>query len=150
MLARLSPVLGRHSSWIPPARKLFYRTLPTEPTGRPLWPADPGRGREPISHCLGGGLARCQYGCGTIFKLDSAEDFTVLHTFVGSTDGGSPYGGLVQDVAGNFYGTTEYGGVSGCSEYGCGSVFKLDHAENLKCSIYLLEARTAQVPGQGC
>ena len=150
MLARLSPVLGRHSSWIPPARKLFYRTLPTEPTGRPYGRLIRDAAGNLFGTAGGGGLARCQYGCGTIFKLDSAEDFTVLHTFVGSTDGGSPYGGLVQDVAGNFYGTTEYGGVSGCSEYGCGSVFKLDHAENLKCSIYLLEARTAQVPGQGC
>jgi len=77
----------------------------------------------------GGGLAGCaQYGCGTVFKLDAAGNFTVLHAFVGPTEGGSPYGGLVQDAAGNLYGTTEYGGIARCPEYGCGSVFKLDHA----------------------
>jgi len=80
----------------------------------------------------GGGLAGCaQYGCGTVFKLDVAGNFTVLHTFVGPTEGGSPYGGLLRDAAGNFYGTTEYGGSAACPEYGCGSVYKLDHAGNL-------------------
>ncbi len=28
-----------------------------------------------------GGSSVCQYGCGTIFKLDTSNNFTVLHNF---------------------------------------------------------------------
>jgi uncharacterized repeat protein (TIGR03803 family) len=73
-------------------------------------------------------------GCGTVFKLsrchedhfkakncdDSTRKFTVLFTFSGR-DGALPYGGLVQDEAGNLYGTTLFGGDQ---EFG-GVVFRL-------------------------
>ena len=58
-----------------------------------------------------------------------AQTFTLLYQFTGGLDGGSPLGGLVQDGAGNFYGTTSAGGVVGgtCKiVQGCGGVFKLD------------------------
>src|ERR1700733_10416202 len=45
-------------------------------------------------------------GCGTIFKLDSAGNMTVLHAFSLGTDGGFPVGALLRDVAGNLYGLT--------------------------------------------
>jgi uncharacterized repeat protein (TIGR03803 family) len=83
---------------------------------------------------LGGGDAsgRCQaIGCGVVFKLDpSTSNYTVLYTFTGAADGGQPSAGLVQDSAGNFYGTTSSGGanVSVCGGFGCGVVFKLDPA----------------------
>ena len=35
-----------------------------------------------------------------------AQTFTLLHTFTGAPDGANPLAGLVQDAAGNFYGTT--------------------------------------------
>jgi uncharacterized repeat protein (TIGR03803 family) len=57
---------------------------------------------------------------GTVFKVDSTGKETVLHSFNGSTDGGSPYAGLLRDAKGNFYGTTSTGGASGY-----GTVFKL-------------------------
>jgi uncharacterized repeat protein (TIGR03803 family) len=47
----------------------------------------------------------------------------VLYSFTGGADGGGPYGGLVRDSAGNLYGTTLLGGVTG---QGYGVVFKLD------------------------
>jgi len=56
------------------------------------------------------------------------QTFTVLHTFTGGADGGSPYAGLTQDSAGNFYGTTAYGShVGSTCPYGCGVVFKISH-----------------------
>jgi uncharacterized repeat protein (TIGR03803 family) len=81
---------------------------------------------------LGGGDAsgQCQaIGCGVVFKLDpSTGAYTVLYAFTGGADGGQPVGGLIQDSADNFYGTTSSGGanVSVCGGFGCGVVFKLD------------------------
>ena len=37
----------------------------------------------------------------------------MLHTFGEGKDGASPGGGLVFDAAGNLYGTTEGGGLTG-------------------------------------
>jgi uncharacterized repeat protein (TIGR03803 family) len=62
---------------------------------------------------------------GTIFKVDPSGNETVLHTFIGGADGAYPQGGLIKDPAGNFYGTTEEGGGTGCENLGCGMVFEL-------------------------
>jgi uncharacterized repeat protein (TIGR03803 family) len=68
-------------------------------------------------------------GCGTIFKLDSAGKFRVLHTFHGMDGGPFPDGWLVQDNAGNLYGMSGNGGdLSTCSGLGCGVVFKVDRS----------------------
>jgi len=65
-------------------------------------------------------------GYGTVFKLNAKGKLTLLHSFAGMPDGQNPYGRLIRDPAGNFYGTTFYGGTSGY-----GSVFKLDTAGKL-------------------
>jgi uncharacterized repeat protein (TIGR03803 family) len=48
-------------------------------------------------------------GWGTIFRLSANGTLTTLHSF-NLTDGAQPYGALVQDTSGNFYGTTPNGG----------------------------------------
>jgi uncharacterized repeat protein (TIGR03803 family) len=66
---------------------------------------------------LGGPL-----GTGTIYKLDTNDQLTVLYTFLfNGMDGYYPYGTMIMDAAGNFYGTTSAGGI-----YGKGTVYKLD------------------------
>jgi uncharacterized repeat protein (TIGR03803 family) len=67
------------------------------------------------------------YNWGSIFKLDKKRTFTKLYDFTGGTDGGFPFAGLTQDEAGNFYGTTYLGGLTGGCDggQGCGVVFKL-------------------------
>ena len=60
------------------------------------------------------------YGCGTVYKLDSTGNFTVLHVFTGKADGGQPDGSLILDKTGNLYGTTSTGGSSNA-----GTVFML-------------------------
>jgi uncharacterized repeat protein (TIGR03803 family) len=62
-----------------------------------------------------------------------AQTFTTLYTFSGNpgTDGGEPIAQLVPDSAGNLYGTTfEGGGSCRRDHFGCGTVFKLDTANN--------------------
>jgi uncharacterized repeat protein (TIGR03803 family) len=60
-------------------------------------------------------------GYGTVFKLAPGGTLTILHSFAGTpNDGSQPYAGLIADKAGNFYGTTDFGG-----SYGYGAVFKL-------------------------
>jgi len=61
------------------------------------------------------------YGCGTVFKLNATGPKTILYSFTGgTTDGCYPSGRLIQDKAGNLYGT-----ASECGAYGYGTVFKL-------------------------
>lgn len=71
-------------------------------------------------------------GYGTIFELDAAGKFTVLHTFTGGAGGADPFAGLIRDSAGNLYGTTYQGGGGGstCQTYdgGCGVAFKYSNA----------------------
>ena len=78
----------------------------------------------------GGDLSGCSgLGCGVVFKLDRTGKETVLYSFTGGADGSEPFGSVIQDEAGNLYGTTSYGGDfngSLCAGVGCGVVFKLD------------------------
>jgi uncharacterized repeat protein (TIGR03803 family) len=71
-------------------------------------------------------------GCGTVYRLTPDGHETVLYAFcklANCTDGYEPGfgGGLVEDNAGNFYGTTLFGGTTHCNKSVCGSgtVFKL-------------------------
>jgi uncharacterized repeat protein (TIGR03803 family) len=75
-----------------------------------------------------GGDPSCS--CGVVFKLDPSGQFTVLHTFTGQGFV-SPFAGLVQDAAGNLYGTTSGGGTS--LE---GTVFKLDPTTGTETVLY--------------
>ncbi len=65
------------------------------------------------------------FGCGVIFKLDPAGTYTVLYTFTGQADGGTPVAALIRNADGNLYGTTQNGG-----NYGWGVAFKLDPSGN--------------------
>ena len=62
------------------------------------------------------------HGCGVVFRLTKAGK-EKLYQFKGSPDGMFPEAPLVEDPAGNFYGTTEGGGT-----HNCGTVFKINAA----------------------
>ena len=49
-------------------------------------------------------------GCGTIFKLDSSGNESVLYSFDGRTQPLVPFSGVIFDSEGNLYGTTTEGG----------------------------------------
>jgi uncharacterized repeat protein (TIGR03803 family) len=59
-------------------------------------------------------------GDGTVYKIDSAGNETVLFAFADFVSGGFPTSALVQDGAGNLYGITDTGGPGGA-----GVIFKL-------------------------
>jgi len=69
--------------------------------------------------------------CGTIFELSPPKTKggkwteKVLYSFKGGTDGANPNGGLILDSKGNVYGTTAWGGGTGCQGPGCGTAFEL-------------------------
>jgi uncharacterized repeat protein (TIGR03803 family) len=73
----------------------------------------------------GGCIEECN---GTIFELSPSPGGSwtesLLYTFLGGTDGGFP-SPLVLDGAGNLYGTTASGGITGSPCGGCGTVFEL-------------------------
>lgn len=56
---------------------------------------------------------------GAIFKIDTAGNESVIHSFSGP-DGKYPYGALTRDPQGNLYGTTSQGGA-----FGGGVIFRI-------------------------
>ncbi|MDD2356300.1 MAG: DUF4214 domain-containing protein [Thiovulaceae bacterium] len=63
------------------------------------------------------------YNDGTVLKISPNGTTTVLHSFSGGADGQTPVGNLIQANDGNFYGTTENGGMNNT-----GTVFKITPA----------------------
>jgi len=68
---------------------------------------------------LGGGANKF----GGVFKITPHGKLTVLYSFSGTPDGETPKGAIIQATDGNFYGTTEKGGVNGY-----GSIYKMTRA----------------------
>jgi uncharacterized repeat protein (TIGR03803 family) len=79
-------------------------------------------------------------GCGAVFRLAPDGKETVLHAFVGASDGASPGRGVIADSKGNLYGATQGGTFSGtnsasCPPSGCGTIYKIA-ADATKTIIY--------------
>jgi uncharacterized repeat protein (TIGR03803 family) len=55
---------------------------------------------------------------GTVFNITPGGTLTTLHSFDFFTDGADPNAGVVEGTDGNFYGTTDQGGVNGSGDYG--------------------------------
>jgi uncharacterized repeat protein (TIGR03803 family) len=112
----------------------------------------PPDGEQPAAHGLLLGTTGNIYGAttyggafdyGTVFELTSSGE-SLLHSFLGG-EGLRPSAGLVQDAAGNLYGTASLGGTpegGGCA-HGCGVVFKRDTSGNQT----VLYAFTGQTDG---
>ena len=99
--------------------------------------------RDAAGNFYGTTFAGGLYGAGTVFKLDSTGKETILYNFRGSTDGANPWSGLVQDEAGNLYGTANHAGGP-CY---CGTVFKLDPQGNYTL-LHTFDGSDGQYPGE--
>lgn len=67
------------------------------------------------------------YGCGTVFRMDSSGNVTVLYSFSGQSDGNFPQASLIQGSDGSLYGTTSAGGA-----HGYGTIFKISTSGIMK------------------
>jgi uncharacterized repeat protein (TIGR03803 family) len=76
-----------------------------------------------------GGYSYCPGTCGVVYEITRDGKEKVIYKFKGSPDGAYPLSTLIEDKAGNLYGTTLGGGQQ--SDYcgvGCGTVFELSPA----------------------
>lgn len=72
------------------------------------------------------------YGYGTVFKFNpTSGKLTTLFYFDNGADGGYPYGGVIEAIDGNLYGTTSYGGA-----YGHGTIFKIIPSSGFLTTLY--------------
>jgi uncharacterized repeat protein (TIGR03803 family) len=78
-------------------------------------------------------------GVGTVFRVDSSENLTTLHSFA-YADGANPVAGLVRATDGDFYGTTTKGGTNNL-----GTVFRMD-ASGAVTRLYSFDGATGQNP----
>jgi uncharacterized repeat protein (TIGR03803 family) len=76
-----------------------------------------------------------------------AVKYEVLHNFGSGKDGSGPSGPLVPDSSGGLYGITGTGGTGQCSDYGCGTVFKLAPQANGRWKEAILHSFTAGSDG---
>ncbi len=83
------------------------------------------RGGNLYGTTVGGGADHL----GVVFKLSqrgSSWTLTPLYSFMGGSDGASPYAKVVFGPNGSLYGTTaDGGGIGDCGDDGCGTVFNL-------------------------
>lgn len=84
-----------------------------------------GLHRDSVGNLYGTTKAGGAFGNGTVFEVSASGIETVLYSFTGGADGSQPESGVLEDAAGNFYGTTVYGGASSF-----GTVYKLDKLGN--------------------
>lgn len=82
---------------------------------------------------------------GTIFEIAKVGGYTRLYSFTGAADGNSPNGGLIQDAAGNIFGTTQLGP----GQNALGTAFKLSPAHTLTVLHTFQGGRDGAVPFAG-
>ena len=93
-----------------------------------------------------GGMTGCVYdGCGTVFSFDPNTGVEkVLYAFCQQqdcADGANPLASVI-DVKGILYGTTAYGGRTGCPQTGdCGTVFSVDPNTGTETVLYAFCSR---------
>ncbi len=75
-------------------------------------------------------------GCGTVFRMTPSGTLTTLVNFDRTNNGSNPYAGLVQSKDGDFYGTTNAGGLFTCLNFGCGAVFRMTANGTLTTLVY--------------
>jgi uncharacterized repeat protein (TIGR03803 family) len=107
----------------------------------------------------GNTLSGCgELGCGVVFRLTSTGKGkwkeSILYSFTGGKDGGSPQAGVILDAEGNVYGTAYEGGDTSCGYWtvGCGVVFELvptSHGQWKEKVLHTFEGSDGENPAGG-
>jgi uncharacterized repeat protein (TIGR03803 family) len=96
----------------------------------------------------GGRGTGCSLGCGIVYQLTPTSGGhwkeRILHDFAPAGDGAFPGGSLLQDSAGNLYGTTSVGGAAGS-----GIVYRLTRQSNGHWKETILRSFTGGASGDG-
>jgi uncharacterized repeat protein (TIGR03803 family) len=79
---------------------------------------------------------------GTIFELDKSGHESLIFSFTGNQGGGYPFGGVVRDNEGNFYGAAAYGGN------GVGTVFEVS-PQGVETVLYTFSGGDGAYPSAG-
>ena len=139
-------VRGTGGKWTYKILYLFDVTNGAEPYGGLIFDS---QGNLYGTASIGGNTSTCgpPAGCGVVFKLspDGKGNWTetVLYSFSGK-DGAFPYAPLTLDAAGNFYGTTEWGGA-----FDAGTVFELAPGKNGEWSEEVLHSFSSETKDGG-
>jgi len=73
---------------------------------------------------------------GTVYEFSGGGE-SVLYSFVPfGSDGWAPLGVLIRDKQGNLYGTTQFGGGTGCGGNGCGTVFEISGGAETQLHVF--------------
>ncbi len=100
--------------------KVIYKFTGGADGGSPMWGVTLDKAGNLYGTTDQGGAS----GNGTVFKLthhsDGSWTESVLYSFAGGGDGGTPYAGVTFDAHGSLYGVTQWGG-----DYSSGVVFQL-------------------------
>jgi uncharacterized repeat protein (TIGR03803 family) len=96
--------------------------------GPPIWDGNGNLWGVTIEGGNGKPACFSEFGCGVIFEMtpngDGTWTYHVMHRFASSSnDGQQPYGSLVMDGTGNFYGSTWLGGL-----HNHGTIFKFSRS----------------------
>jgi uncharacterized repeat protein (TIGR03803 family) len=102
---------------------LYSFTGPPSDGVRPLTPLVRDNNGNIYGTTWLGGSGCEPYGCGTVFKIDTAGAEVVLYNFAGESDGCNPSQGMILDGSGALFGTT-----LGCGSSGKGTIFTIDSA----------------------
>jgi uncharacterized repeat protein (TIGR03803 family) len=78
---------------------------------------------------------------GTAFKITTSGTFTLLHSFVATTEGSAPNGGFVKGNDGNFYGMTSADGI-----YTNGTIFRMTSSGTVTVLVSFYGARYGNMP----
>lgn len=96
----------------------------------------------------GAGTTSCGFtlpGCGSIYSINAAGKEQLAHAFTGGKDGKLPNSTPIV-INGILYGTTIFGGGSGCGGNGCGTVYTYDPSKNVETVLLAFNANSGVFP----
>jgi uncharacterized repeat protein (TIGR03803 family) len=145
---------GANSDGFGEAAGTLFTVSPTSAlTVLSLYPVGSSGGSSSVQGSDGnfyGVLTNGGAGFGSVYKVTSSGNLTLLYNFQGAGDGGNPLGPLVEGADGNFYGVTLLGSLpaAGFADVGNGTIFKITPAGVLT-TLYVFNSNGGSSAAEG-